>query len=343
MKLNKSFIVALGLGSLALTACENELKQDAELSVNVETSGDVSFDGKTITVKAGTPVTFQFGGDPDYLTFFSGEAGAEYKNRERTLVDESDIESSLFTVNIASQFGDPTDIISVLISEDCPALTKSDFEADSVAVENATWQELLPKSGFPTKVNYSAGEDYSAYMNSFLGKEVTIAICYKGVSNAAVQSKFYFKNMQIQNVMKNGQVATLSAGSFGFTALNMYYRHPDVLSTASRASVLTGKPYATVTNNTSGMWNLVNINNFYIHSSPKATPLMYAWLVSSPMVINTCTPDAGTGLKNISQGTDSYTHTYSTAGTYTATFVAKNANFKQQTSVVREYTVVVTE
>ena len=53
--------------------------------------------------------------------------------------------------------------------------------------------------------------------------------------------------------------------------------------------------------------------------------------------------DAGTGLKNVTQSLDSYQYTYNAPGTYTATFVGTNGNYKQESSVVREYTVVVTE
>ena len=90
-------------------------------------------------------------------------------------------------------------------------------------------------------------------------------------------------------------------------------------------------------------WNFKDMNAFFIHSSNANTELKYSWLVSNLFVVNACSPDAGTGLKNVTQSLDSYQYTYKTPGTYTATFVATNGNYKQESSVVREYKVMVTE
>ena len=53
------------------------------MEVGVVTDSNVSFDGKTVTVKKGSPVTFSFDGDPDFISFFSGEIDHEYKHRNR--------------------------------------------------------------------------------------------------------------------------------------------------------------------------------------------------------------------------------------------------------------------
>ena len=56
----------------------------------------VNSKGEELPIKLGkvVPVEFHFKGDPDFLTFYSGEAGKEYKYRERTTVDESEVETS---------------------------------------------------------------------------------------------------------------------------------------------------------------------------------------------------------------------------------------------------------
>ena len=87
MKLNK-LLIAVSIATFALASCESEFTKDAELNVNVATGDGVSFDGQTITVKSGTPVEFHFNGDPDFLTFYSGEAGKEYKYRVHQLAGE---------------------------------------------------------------------------------------------------------------------------------------------------------------------------------------------------------------------------------------------------------------
>lgn len=335
MKLNK-FIIALGVASLAFTACENEFNEDVQLNVNVAAENGVSFDGKTITVKAGTPVNFRLAGDPDYLTFFSGEAGKEYKNRERVTVDESEIESSKLMFSLQGQYGKPANILTMYISEDFPGLAKNDFKADSVLVETHNWNTLIAANEFPTAATTTP---YELDMTPYMGKRIAIAICYRGQDNTAAQSRFYFKNMQILNTMKNGQQSTFAAASFGFTPVNMC----QALNFTDQKGMTSNREYGTMTNNTSGIWNFVNTNNFFIHSSNAKTDLKYSWLVSNLLVVNACSPDDGTALKNVSQSLDSYQYTYSEPGTYTATFVASNFNFKKESQVVKEYQVVVTE
>lgn len=338
MKLNK-FLIAAGIASLALVSCENELVQDAELSVNVVTDNGVSFDGQTITVKKGSPVTFNFSGDPDFLTFFSGEDGKKYQYKDRITVDEGDIESSTLEMTITPQYGKPAKTLSMYISEDFPGLYKNDFEADSILVEKHEWKELVPQADLPQTTQELT---YAIDLKPYLGKRVAIAICYRGQDETATQSKFFFKNMQIVNKMTSGQETALAASSFGLTPINMLHRH----NLKDQVNLKTNRAYgsaATGTPNISGIWNLLDMKNFWIHSSSANTALKYSWLVTNLLVVNACTPDAGTGLKNITQSLDSYNYTYGEVGSYTATFVATNGNFKKETSVVREYKVVVTE
>lgn len=112
MKLNK-LLIAISIASFTFASCESEFTKDAELDVNVATGNGVSFDGQTITVKSGTPVEFHFKGDPDFLTFYSGEAGKEYKYRERTTVDESEVETSTLKFKLTPQYGNPANILTI--------------------------------------------------------------------------------------------------------------------------------------------------------------------------------------------------------------------------------------
>lgn len=343
MKLNKLFIT-LGVAGMAFASCENELKQDVQLDIAIETNENVGFDGETITVKQGSPVSFNLSGDPDFLTFFSGEAGKEYRYRDRTEVDPTEIVSSRLQFSLQAQYGKPANIMQILISDDFPGLANNDFKSDSILVEEHEWQTLIPQNELPQTAKTLT---YDVDMAPYMGKRIAIALRYEGIDNTAVQSRFQFNNMAIVNTLENGLVTSLTASSFGFTPLNMYYTHPDVLNATgingNRVNTIGGKPYGTATNNTSGVWNLSNFTAFFIHSTPANTPLMYAWLVSNLIVPNGCTPDSGIGIKSMHQSLDAYTYTYSIPGTYTATFVATNGNYKQEKTKIMEYKIVVTE
>ena len=347
MKLN-NLLIATGVTGLLFTSCVSEFKNDVDLGVNVATEEGVSFDGQTITVKAGTPVNFNLSGEADFLTFFSGEVGHEYRYRDRITVDEADIESSELQFSIFPQYGFGS--VQLYISDAFEGLygagtTSRDlFMQDSVLVESTDWQPLLEKQEYPVNISAKA-TPFTIDMTPYLGKRIAIAIYYEGGQEGKTQSRFAFQNMQIQNTMTNGQQTSLTASSFGFTALNMLYAHPDFLSTGgsgNRRTYVGNRPYGMATNNTSGVWNVSNWNSFFIHSSSTG-PLVHSWLVSNLMVVNSCTPDNGVAVKNITEAVGDWSYTYTEPGTYTATFYAANSNNVTESNKTYEYTVVVTE
>ena len=350
MKLNKLFLT-VGLMGAVLTSCEKELHKDAELDINVQTNENITFDGKTITVKAGTPITFQLGGENDFLSFYSGEAGKKYEYRDRTEVDPNDIETSKLTMKIRTDYGNTQALdFRIMVSETFEGLSKNNFEADSIqAKKHEGWTVLKtrehinnpdksgPKLPNPTPIEID--------MKPYMGKRIALAIMYKYTNDegkevvTATQTKLTFQEMMIVNTMKDGSETSLTANSFGFTPLNMMHKH----NLSDQKGMTANRPYGTVTNNTSGIWNMKDMNAFFIHSSGGGSVAKYSWLISNLLTVNACTPDVAEGIKNISQGVNSYKYTYNTPGTYTATFVATNAKYTGINQVVRQYTIKVNE
>ena len=83
--------------------------------------------------------------------------------------------------------------------------------------------------------------------------------------------------------------------------------------------------------------------NFFIHSSNAKRALKYSWLVSNHILVNACTPDVGVNIKNTSRNLDAYSYVYNTTGTYKATFLAVNGNYKKTSSVIRQMNIKVVE
>lgn len=336
--------------SLFLGACSNELDEDVTLGVNVSTNENVSFDGHVITVKKGTPVTFNLAGNPDFMTFFSGEDGHKYQYRDRQTIDPSQIKSSMLTIALYYEYGKTEMVESkIYLSDDFSGLYKDDFLADSLLVEqyekDGRWQSLVPNEElgyeFPASVGGGNGRTYTFDMTPYLNKTLTLAIRYKGMDNSAVQPRLYFTKMHFTNELKVGSVSTFGASSFGFTPVNMKNR----CNLEDQASMTKEREYGTVTGGVSGIWNLQNIGteSFYLHSSAAGKPLKYSWLVSGPITVNSCEPDHGVKIKDITQSLDSYTYTYDEIGIYNATFLARNANIDHSSSTTYDFVVNVVE
>jgi hypothetical protein len=250
------------------------------------------------------------------------------------------------TFSLWAQYGNgacTADVLSMYVSDQFTGLLKNDFATDSANVEKFAWNEFIPQAELPQAPvgNASKALDYSIDLKQYLGKNITLAIRYKGLNNTAAQPRFNFIGMKIYNEMADGTTSTLYAGDFGFTPLNM----DNKMNYSDQASMKVNREYGTVTNNTSGIWNLVNAStgSFFIQSSNAKAALKYSWLLSDPMQINACSPDEGEAIKDITQSLSTYSYTYNKVGTYAVTFIATNANYKQQTNILKQLTVKVIE
>lgn len=335
----------LPLLAFAFVSCEDELKEQAALSVSVVTNNNVQQSGDKITVKKGSKLNFILKGDPDFITFFSGEAGHQYIYKDRDQVALEDIVSSKLTFSVWYQYGNAAtaaNLMKLYISDSFTGLAKNNFKEDSVLVEGFAWNNLVDPSSLPSAPSNAAhATKYEVDFTPYLGKRMTIAACYKPTLNTAAQPRVNFVGMKIENTMKDGSVTTLYANGFNFTPINMMCHH----KLADQKSMTANREYGTVTNNVSGIWNLAGASkgDFSIHSSNSGAKLKYSWLVSDMIMANACSPDYGTAIKNVTESLSSYTHIYNKVGTYKAVFVATNSNYKAESKVVRELNIEVVD
>lgn len=346
MNLYKLFV--LGLTAVTFASCDKSLEQDLDgAEVSVEVNNSVVSDGQIITVSKGTPVKFNITGTPDYVTFFSGETGHKYAYRNRTTIDIDQIQSSTMTFSVLAQSGKPEGIFHLYYSDQFTGLYKDDFNADSLLVEESEWTDFVPVEDLPKKTGESAS--FTIDMEPYFGKNMTLAVRYEPTYDVMTdaQSKITFENMKITNVMKNGETVEVDASEFGFTPINMSYKSvtsaqlkklPSDLQTSAQND-LDVLQYATVTNGADGFWrmNQIGTGKFWLNGTTKGSEgfvKTYSWLVSDYLVVNACEPDAGVSVKNMSMAVDSYEYTYDQVGTYTATFVLNNANYKHEDSKV---------
>lgn len=353
-------LISLGLVAFALASCDDGLDRDISVAgVTVTENENVVSEGITVNVKKGEPVVFNFTGDPDNIVFYSGEKGSNYDYRNRTNVELSQIESSKlsFTFDTTYGYGNATSYDNVLhmyVSTEFGGLYKNDFEADCKLLEEAQWEDLVPVEDLPTNRNQILEREVD--MTKYLGKNITIAISYKGQTLDVVQGRYKFNNMKIVNVYKNGEIIEVPASEFGFNAVNVNPTYPDSeqLKNLGKQTSLWDDAgnlkeddfhYATITvgYDVAGMWNLSDIStggSFYIHASASKSAnnpditLKNSWLVSDYLVVNSCSPDQGVAIKNMSNNITSYDYTYNEVGTYKAVFVMTNSNYKNEDSKV---------
>ena len=373
MKAIYKIAMTIVFSGLCLVACDKELKEDTHMDISVETNDHVSFDGKTVTVKKGSPVTFSFNGDPDFISFFSGEIGNEYKYRNRTEMQIEDVTKCEIDFRVWYSYGNATTIKNstfAMISDQFEGLKKVSVEEDKQAIENCEWVDLIDQNKLPTKAN-SGGEalagsaTFNHDLTSYLGKKITVALHFNPKANSATMPQPNFMDMQINLSFNNGKTTTILAKDFEFSPLNLVYNLDDLnknsghiqkLKTTLGNKDLTLEElknetytkqisYLTIDGHIPYFWKVTVPKQILIAGGPANYTMADSWLISAPLLLNgSCEPDKGTSIKNISQSLDVYAYTYEEPGTYTATFVANNANYVHQGGqVVRELTIKVVE
>ncbi len=336
MKLMNKYIVLL-LSVAALVACSDGLNNKVKFEVEAVVDNQAIADDE-ITVKVGQPITFQFSGNPDFISFYSGEAGQDYDLRNETESSKELITTRLDFTAIA-QWGNSQNL-KVLISQDFAGLSKKPKQ-DFQSIEDATWIDISDQCELPEKPNFGKDKQIkksSVDLSDYLEEDLVIAFHYEPTTNDLAQSKWELVDLQIVNTdKKTGDESFFIASSMNFLPF-------DVKEFELGEK---GDPYKTVTDNTEGVWNLSRLSEtppvVQIWSTAKGRPLKNTWLISQPLKLNARTPDKGLAIKAINNYINEYTHTYSRVGEYKVAFIATNAKYEHESQVVKRLNIKVTE
>ena len=172
---NSIYILAVGA---FLVSC-NDLDVDDSVDFNVSLASDNTYE-------AGDPVVFNFDGNPDYITCWSGEEGHKFANRERTELPLEEIESVTLNFEAQARYGKVTNTLSLFVSDDFSGLSKdvttdkvrvADFESDATLLSGNG--ELL-ESKFSNRT--AASFDLMPYCiseDTHSISELTLAFHYK--------------------------------------------------------------------------------------------------------------------------------------------------------------------
>lgn len=288
---------------IMFSACTNDLDQKIVFNVSASSIGSKVI-GDTIIVSKSVPVKFDFSGNPDFINFYSGEPGKEYSKRDLTIspVDET---TSVLKFSSMPQYGTIAGTLKVYLSTSFTGLLQNNKALDSATVVSHSWVDITSLCNLPT--TSGSMKDAVVPLQDYLGKNITIAFKYKTTQNTSTQPTWEVSNLQIVNTLTSGTSYTFNASSMGFGAL-------DMLSATAPYKITSG----------SGNWDLSSIaaspSKMRVQSSGAGLPINEDWLISSPRLVNSRTPDVGMSIKAMANRLDSYQYTFNNAGTYKVTF-----------------------
>jgi hypothetical protein len=299
---------------ILFTSC-NKFSADVDFSVSLDPGN---------SYEVNKPITFNFDGNPNYLTFYSGEAGNNYGNINRSSVNSEGIKAFIqFKVKVEDGAADNT--LKLLISDNFTGLTTKSYKADSTTIVDSEWDDLTAQALFPTAQNGEVNVNLN--ISQYLTKQASIAFKYEALPNATKkQPKWTISNFHIVLESPNGdQVESLDSTRRGFVPF-------DFLDKTT--------PYTNRT--TEGRWNISFPQTTMVLASTAAgltKPSNLDWVISKPAMLNQTAPDMGIIVKSMQERKPSFSYKFSKAGDYEVVFVAKNSNFESEKVVIKRINV----
>ena len=274
--------------------------------------------------KVGEPVTFRFEGDPDFITFYSGEAGNAYDYRNRDRIEPAEVTLSFLENTRAGTAGLPNPAYA-------PIFYSVDFDGDYTeeGVRRATWVDLSEYFTYPT----DTGQDIPAgtlYIDNLFpadGSPLYLMFHYavKQYTGKNGRTEIRIMNFRINGITDAGTTALYNHKSAGFQFVfaESYNTYNQTQTPAVASSYL------------------------QLRTDFKPAADMEFWTVSGglhrPADVNSG-PDLGIGIKAVADPTlTSYSHTYDKPGEYTVTFVAANSKVYGRKEVVCEMKITVVD
>lgn len=306
------------IGTISLMACLWACKKGSVTSPEFDVVADRQ------TIKANETVNFSFSGQPDFITFYSGEAGKQYANSARySALGKATLEFSSSNAN-----GSQQNTMALLVS--------TDFQGkgvdNSTTVSNigkATWTNITSRAVLATAASTPSGQiDLTDFATA--NKPVYIAFKYTGASGST-QKKWNIISPKVTNTLSDGRAFIVADHTAAAISNN---GNTNIVSPGWVSSNVLNTYNWTLS---SATWSITGATSAALATAPAE-----AWLFSGPIDLQKTVPDFGTVIKDITNAAVPYAYTFKTAGTYKVTFVGTNNNVYGSKSQVRELTITVT-
>lgn len=313
MRLNHNILIAVLPALCTMASCEQQIVDKVECDITLDASN---------TYYAGDPVRFVLDGNADNVLFYSGEMGAQYQYKDRYTVSVDQINSAMLDMQYQARYGYAGGL-DIYVSDSFEGLKGDDGEADRATMQAMYdggmqgWVKLDYDEGGSTKWT-SQSYDVSSMLDNFC-----LAIHWHPVRDGRSAQRTYWVNGDITLDMQGSAPSSMSITALNPVVVMMNEELDPYHKNKGNGSIRFDNPTAAA----------------ICFQGVGATVLSYAldgWVVTTPSALNKVDNDKGTVIKNLQNYMDSYEYVYDEPGNYTATFVCRNANYKDESEVVRQ-------
>lgn len=316
MKTKYLYIICIGIMMTIISSCDRIEDVDSPV-FDVKANKEI--------YQVGDSVRFTFSGNPDIISFYSGELGNDYSHVDGRVAAPD----YFIKFETQSQNGAQTDQMRILISKNFDG----DYTIDGVHA--ASWEDITDR------FRMAPASNGTAYIGSGLGS-------FKDLLEAdADTTKLYFavkQNVFNQNTHGIGNLNRLRY----FTISSVY----ETLNSTLYEHAGFGWKLFSTPNKQPDRASLENSYTIMMRNSWWTSPEDYYsrdtedWAVSSqipiPRVLD-MGPDRAIAIKGVNDiSIDGYTYLFRSPGVYKVVFRATNANVNGRKDVIRELTITVT-
>lgn len=289
---------------LAVYACKKDTPDEPTFSVSTAKA----------EYNVADSVEFQMNGYADVIGFYSGEAGKEYRYRNRLESNEGKLHLNISTRVL---YGAQTNNLSLLYSTDFDNM----YTPEGIAA--ATWTDITNRFTYSTAaagglgvITPSADVDLSDLPVS--GKPIYFAWRWVGQasSSAATGGRTWrIHAFNLTNKTATAAIPVATVTSAGWLAI-------DVKNPVNKWTIQAADPS--------------------LYFAPASTTLESEdWAVSKVLFPNKVSPDVSINVKAYTDKMKNYKYKFSQPGTYTVTFIAKNGLNGNVKETVKELTITV--
>lgn len=260
----------------------------------------------TFSCKAGNEIRFKAQGDCDYITFWSGESGKEYINKDRISIP---VDSAYLEFISYSAYGNTAQPrpLSVYVSNSF----QGNYSWVGIYDITVKWDTITPAN----TPNYNSSlipfPSGKISLSKYNGKGFYIAFKYVSDSLSGTTRQVRVSNFAVKGYTSIGVITMADTPTAGFVPVSI------------------AGP-ATWTNTTTTL---------DIHGT--AQKKEEDWYISSEIALGRLNPDKGTAIKTLSDNISDFRYTYSTAGTYHVTIETINSKYGISQSKLQNMTIIV--
>lgn len=323
MKNNLFKILLASIITAAFLSCTKEKIDDAVLDVSTVKS----------TYKVNDPVQFNFTGNPEIISFYSGEPGKEYQFKNRTTRNDGILKFG-FQTRVDNTAG-----FTALASGSLKIMLSTNFAGNYSVLTDP----LLVGSSDSAMVNAAIWIDITSRF--FIPTTGTVATFYLS-NDIAISDLIIDPNKPIYLALKYAAPSTGSLGSNGITIGSFVFYNTFPNGTVVNYTIAPGGTISTV-------WKVIKAANIDNAWSTSTTQLKFNslltpqysedWAVTNAFFPSVTTPDKATPIKSITDNQmTKFTYRFTTPGNYKVTFVASNNRVYGSEEISKEINITVT-